>query len=275
MKTKLIAEIGINHNGDLDVAKKLIDISSAAGCDFVKFQKRTVDLVYTKEELDKPRQSPWGTTNRQQKMGLEFSEQDYNEIDRYCKDKKIGWMASPWDPISVKFLGSYDCPYIKVASAMMTNLPVLEEIRDTGKPVILSTGMISEDELNTALDVIGKSTEYILACTSTYPSKVSDMNMRSIKTLQEKYGNSYKIGFSNHSPGLTFIYMAATLGAEMIEFHVTLDRSMYGSDQAASIEFPGIFRLVSNIKDIENSWGTGKIECLESEKPIREKLMGN
>ncbi len=270
MKTKLVAEIGINHNGDLNIAKQLIDVAKLGGCQYVKFQKRTVEDVYTKEELDKYRESPWGTTNREQKNGLEFTKEDYDEIDRYCKEKGIQWFASPWDVKSVDFLAQYDMPFIKVASAMLTNEPMLKAIKNTDIPVIIATGMSSEFEVDRAAKFFGSQMAYILSCTSTYPTKPEDMNMNRIKTLRNRYAD--KVGFSNHSSGISFILMSYVLGAEMIEYHITLDRSMYGSDQSASIEPTGVLKIKDYIETYEKSWGDGKIECLENEKPIRDKL---
>ena len=273
MRTNLVAEIGINHNGDLSIAKKLIDAACLGGCKYVKFQKRDIDVVYTKEELDKFRESPWGTTNREQKNGLEFGESEYNAIDSYCKEKGIKWFASPWDINSVKFINQYDIPYIKVASASMLDFPLLEEIKATGKPIVVSVGMLSKEELDTSLVFLGGNVSHILSCTSTYPTKPSDMNMNKIKTLFSLYGEKYKIGFSNHHQGITFILMASTLGVDMIEYHITLDRALYGSDQSASIELPRVIRIKSTLEDMESSWGDGEIKCLPSEVPIREKLM--
>lgn len=273
MKTILVAEIGINHNGSIGIAKELIDVAKLAKCQYVKFQKRTIDVVYSKEELDKYRESPWGTTNRQQKEGLELSQDNYEEIDRHCKSRDMEWFASPWDPLSVDFLVPFNPPYMKIPSAKMMDMDLLSAVRDTNLPVIVSTGMLDKEDLDRALGILGKNVEYILACTSTYPSKSTDMHMSRIKYLKQTYP-MYKIGFSNHSPGLTFITMAATLGAEMIEYHVTLDRAMYGSDQSASIEVPGMLRIAKEIADIEISWGDPSLHCLENEKPIRKKLMG-
>jgi N-acetylneuraminate synthase len=272
MNTILVADCGINHNGDLEIAKKLIDIAKDGGCQYVKFQKRTIDEVYTKEELDAPRESPWGKTFRAQKEGLEFSKEAYIEIDRYCKEKGIGWFASPWDEKSVDFLMEFDVPFIKVAAACVTHIALLKKIRATGKPVILSVGMCSFDELHAALDILGDNCEYLLSCTSTYPTKVEDMNMNKIVALKNMYEDQYRIGFSNHSAGILFITMAGVMGAEMIEYHITLDRSMYGSDQAASIESPGVMKIKDYIQDIERSRGDGLIKCLDAELPIRKKL---
>lgn len=267
----LVAEIGINHNGDLSLAKKLIDVASFSGCDFVKFQKRTVDLVYSKEELDKYRESPWGTTNREQKYGLEFGEGAYDEIDRYCRGKGVGWFASPWDLKSIDFLERYEPPFYKVASASLTDIDLLKKIRSTGRKIILSTGMSTKEELDKALMLLGANVEYILACTSTYPTKNEEMNIRFINTLQAQYPE-YKIGFSNHSPGIFFAATSAALGAEMIEFHITLDRSMYGSDQAASIEPAGVTKLSKYVRALEVAMGTGEWIVYESEELIKEKL---
>lgn len=276
MKTKIIAEIGINHNGSLDLAKELIDHAAHCGCDFVKFQKRTVEDVYTKEELDKYRESPWGTTNREQKMRLEFSEEEYDELDSYCKEKKIEWFASPWDVKSVDFLMKYNPKYIKVASAMMTNVPMLKKLANvtegTDTRLIVSTGMTTIDELDACLEIIGEHTDYILSCTSSYPTPVDEMNMSRILTLRRIYGDGYKIGFSNHSPGILFILQAFILGCEMIEYHITIDRAMYGSDQGASIEPEGMYRLSKYLRSLEKGLGTGEIGCQPSEVPIKKKL---
>jgi len=270
-KVLLVAEIGINHNGDVNLAKKLIDVAAFSGCDFVKFQKRTVDLVYSKEELDKYRESPWGTTNREQKYGLELGEGAYDEIDRYCRGKGIGWFASPWDVASVEFLRRYDLPYYKVASASLTDVELLKRIRGTGAKVILSTGMSTKEELDSALTIFGANVEYILACTSTYPTKDEEMNLNFISTLKSQYPE-YKIGFSNHSPGIFFSAAAAVLGAEMIEFHITLDRAMYGSDQAASIEASGVMKLAKYVRALELGMGTGEWTVFDSEEAIKQKL---
>lgn len=266
-----VAEIGINHNGDLTTAFKLIEEAKQAGCDFVKFQKRTVEAVYTKEELDKPRQSPWGITNRDQKNGLEFSYQRYCDIDKYCQVNDVPWFASPWDIESVEFLTLFKQPYIKLASAMMTDYDIISAIKETRIPVIVSTGMTTKEELGGVLKVLGKQVEYILACTSTYPTAPEEMNLNFITTLKNEYPN-YKIGFSNHSPGILFMAAAAALGAEMIEFHITLDRTMYGSDQAASIEPEGVRKICKYIHNLEVALGTGDWTVFPSEEPIKKKL---
>lgn len=271
MNTILIAEIGINANGDINLAKKMIDMAVEGGCQYVKFQKRTIDKVYTKEELDKPRESPWGKTNRDQKNGLEFGKEQYDIINSYCKEKGIQWFASPWDCDSVDFLMQYDIPFIKIASASLTDKELLQKIKETNKPVIISTGMSSNEEVEYAVNLFQDQLKYILSCTSTYPTKDEDMNMNRIKTLQKIYPD-YKIGFSNHSSGIAFIILAYALGCSMLEFHITLDRSMYGSDQSASIEKAGLMKIKDWIEAYEKSWGDGEIKCLDSEIPVKNKL---
>lgn len=271
MKTKIICEIGINHLGSLDLAKQLIDVAVANKCQYVKFQKRTIDAVYSQAELDSVRESPWGTTFRQQKEGLEFSREAYDRIDEYCKAKGIKWFASPWDHVSVRFLEHYDLPYIKFASASITDEELLQTVKETNIPVILSTGMSTKSEIDFAIDILGNQIEYILACTSTYPCPNREMNLNKIKVLKSLYPK-YKIGFSNHNPGAFFIPVAVALGAEMVEFHITMDRSMYGSDQASSIEPQGVNWIVKKIQDIEDSMGNGTLEVQPGEVKIREKL---
>jgi N-acetylneuraminate synthase len=264
----IVAEIGINHNGSLENAKKMIDVAFEAGCDYVKFQKRTVNKVYTLKELDKPRESPWGHTVRRQKEGLELTTKEYDIIHPYCP---VLWYASPWDWESVAFVNSFDPPFIKIPSALNTHWGILEAIRESGKPVIMSTGMSTEKEVDAVVKFFGDQLEYILACTSTYPTKAEEMNLRYIATLKKEYPDK-RIGFSNHSPGIIFCLAAAAMGAEMIEFHLTLDRSMYGSDQAASIEPTGARRLVRDIRAIESGLGDGKAKVWPSEESIKRKL---
>jgi len=272
MKTKLIAEIGINGNGNMDLTKKMIDVAVLGKCWAVKFQKRSIEKVYSKEELDKPRESPWGKTNRDQKRGLEYTLEQYKEIDAYCKQKNIKWYCSPWDVDSVDFLMQFDIPFIKIASASLTDIELLEKIKKTGKPVILATGMSNEQELDRALEIFGNQVEYILSCTSSYPTPSEEMNMSRILTLKRKYGDKYKIGFSNHSPGIIFIVTAFVLGCEMLEFHITMDRASYGSDQASSLEPQGVLKIKSYIEDIQKGWGDGEIKCLKSEESVKAKL---
>jgi N-acetylneuraminate synthase len=249
-------------------------MSKVAGCEYVKFQKRTVEKVYTKEELDKPRESPFGTTNREQKMALEFSALKYIEIDDFCKHNNIGWFASPWDIDSVDFIASMRVPYIKIASASLTDFRILEHAKVSGIPIILSTGMSTYEEVKKVTDYLGNQIEYILACCSAYPCKAEESKLNMIKVLKDYYPQ-YKIGYSNHSPGLTFCIAAAALGAEMIEFHITLDRAMYGSDQASSIEPQGVMSLVKHIRDIEKSMSNSinnQWTIFDSEIKIKEKL---
>jgi len=267
----LIGEIGVNHNGDIDLAKRLIDVAVLADLDYVKFQKRTINLVYTEEELNKYRESPWGTTNREQKEGLEFDKEEYDVIDEYCKEKNIGWFASPWDIESVEFLNQYRPKYMKVASACLTDQSLLDKMRGTTADFIVSTGMSTKAELDRALSIIGNRTRYILACTSTYPAFDAEMNLNFIKTLEEQYP-AYKIGFSNHSPGIQYSIVSAGLGAKMIEFHITMNRAMYGSDQAASIETGGVMALSKHVRNLELAMGTGDWTVFESEEKVKKSL---
>ena len=273
MKSKvlIVAEIGINHQGSVEKAKKLIDVAIDAGCDFVKFQKRTVNEVYSEEELARPRESPFGNTNGDLKYGLEFSWQEYREIDRHCVNNDIEWTASPWDVDSVWFLDGFGVPYIKVASACITDMKLLKAINNTGRPVVISTGMSSEKQIEDALSIFTHDRITILACVSTYPTNIWEVNLARIDTLKNLYPR-LKIGFSNHSPGIWSSLCAVAMGAEMLEIHITLDRSSWGSDQAASIEPHGLKKLVSEIRDFEEALGDGSIEMLESERPIMEKL---
>ena len=229
-QTFIIAEIGINHNGDMDIVKQLIDWASNSGADAVKFQKRTIEKVYTKEELDRYRESPWGTTNREQKMGLELSKEDYDEIDRYCKGKGIKWFASAWDLDSQDFLAQYDLEYNKIASAMLTNLELVQKVAMEGRYTFVSTGMSSIDEIDTAVDVFKKYNcpFELVHCNSTYPMKNEDANLKMIDTLKNRYG--CKVGYSGHETGRIVSFAAAVIGASSIERHITLDRAMYGSD---------------------------------------------
>jgi N-acetylneuraminate synthase len=269
---EIIAELGINHNAYLGIAKKLIDVAASAGLDYIKLQKRDINLVYSKEELDKPRESPWGTTTKEQKQGLEFSELDYLEIDEYCQNKRIKWFGSPWDVNSAAFLGAFDIPFIKIPSALITNLELLDVCKQIGKPVILSTGMSTFEQIGKAISIFNKpQIECIMHCTSTYPTDPLEVNIKCIPELKERYPWT-KIGFSNHYPGLMAMTLAAAYGIEMLEFHITLDRTMYGSDQAASIEPSGTFELVQRLKLIRKMMGDGKKKVYDSEVPIMKKL---
>ncbi len=268
--TYVVAEIGINHNGDLDLARKLIAAASGAGCDAVKFQKRTVDVVYTEEELARPRESPFGETNGELKRGLEFGEEEFRAIDDYCKVLGIQWFASCWDEQSVDFMEQFDPPCYKIASASLTDDALLRHHRRYGRPIILSTGMSTLDEIDHAVDVLGADDLVVLHATSTYPSSLDELNLRVITALRERYG--VPIGYSGHEVGLASTLAAQVMGACMIERHITLDRAMWGSDQAASVEPMGFQRIVRDLRAIERALGDGKKVVYESEVPIREKL---
>ena len=270
---ELVAEIGINANGDLSIAKRLIDVAHSAGFHYVKFQKRTLESCYTKEELDKPRVSPWGTTTREQKIGIEFTVAQYHEINEYCKNKGIKWFASPWDSKSIFHIVNCGSCFVKIPSALLTWEPYIKLIvQQCDKPIILSTGMSTMQEIHKAVNIIPEDRLYaILHCTSTYPSKNEEQNIKMISTLKKHFPLT-KIGFSNHSPGLTAMLMAAGQGAEIIETHITLDRAMYGSDQAASIEPEGMFKLGKHIRAIPDIMGDGVKKIYDSELPIMEKL---
>lgn len=265
----IVAEVGINHNGNIEIAKELIDIAAEAGCRAVKFQKRTIEHVYTEEELDTPRESPWGKTNRDQKEGLEFHITEMADLEAYAKTRSLEFIISCWDVVSVYEVDAHlDVDYHKLASALLTDVKLLDAINDTGKPVVLSTGMSTMDEIDEAVERLDNVTD-ILACTSTYPTKPSQVNLSFITTLKKRYPRKF-IGFSNHYSGGLACYGAAVLGASMIEFHVTKDRTMYGSDQAASIEHVGV--VANGIKSIEMMVGDGQKVVYEDEKPILKKL---
>lgn len=274
MSTFIIAEIGINHNGDIELAKKLIDTAVVAGCDAVKFQKRTVDKVYTQEYLDGPRQSPWGTTQRAQKEGLEFAKEQYDEIDRYCKEKGIEWYASAWDIDSQKFLQQYNCKYNKVASAMLTKDELLEEIAKEKKYTFIATGMSSFEEIDHAVEIFRKHDcpFELMHCNSTYPMPMEDANLKLISVLTQKY--SCKVGYSGHEAGTLVSTCAVAAGATSIERHITMDRNMYGSDQKASIEPYELCRLVKDIRDTEKIMGTGEKILTAAEEEVKKKLRG-
>lgn len=268
----IIAEIGINHNGSLEIAKQLIDWAVQAGADAVKFQKRTVEKVYTKEELDRYRESPWGTTNREQKMGLEFGKTEYDAIEVYCKEKGIHWFASAWDVDSQKFLQQYDLKYNKVASAMLTNMELLRMIAEDRKYTFISTGMSTLEEIYAAVEVFRKANcpFELMHCNSTYPMKNEDANLAMMQTLRERY--HCPVGYSGHETGRIVSFAAAVLGASSIERHITLDRAMYGSDQPASLEVTEFYKLVRDIRKIPEIMGTGEKVLSEEELAVKEKL---
>lgn len=266
----VVAEIGINHNGDVDIAKRLISVAIAAGCDAVKFQKRTVEVVYSAEELAKPRENPFGPTNGDLKYGLEFEQEEYEEIDAFCKSVKMPWFASPWDEASVDFMEQFNPPVYKIASASLTDDNLLRHIRRTGRPIILSTGMSTYAEIDHAVEVLGKEDLVLMHATSTYPASYSELNLRAIPTMAERYG--VPIGYSGHETGIPTSVCAVVLGACCVERHITMDRAMWGSDHAASLEPNGITRLVRDIRLWEQSKGDGIKRVYEREFPIIKKL---
>jgi len=266
----VIAEIGINHNGDLDIARQLIDVAVAAGCDAVKFQKRTVDVVYTAEDLARPRENPFGPTNGDLKRGLEFGFEQYAAIDDYCREKGIAWFASCWDEASVDFIDQFNPPAYKIASASLTDDDLLRHTRAKGKPIILSTGMSSLEQIDHAVAVLGRQDLIILHSSSTYPAHYEELNLRVIPVLAQQF--AVPVGYSGHETGIPSSVAAVALGASMVERHLTLDRAMWGSDHAASLEPNGLTRLVRDIRLIETSMGDGVKRVLDREKPVIEKL---
>ena len=269
----ITAEIGINHNGDIELAKKLIDIAKKCGCDAVKFQKRTVEKVYSKETLDSPRDSPWGKTTRDQKLGLEFNKNEYDEIDAYCKEKKIEWFASAWDIDSQLFLGNYQLKYNKIASAMLTNVELLNIVAEEKKHTFISTGMSTIDQISHAVKIFKNSDcpFELMHSNSSYPMKPNEANLLCIKTLKEEF--NCDVGYSGHeSSGYYISLAAALLGATSIERHITLARDMYGSDQAASLEPVGLERLVRDIRALNLIMGDGVKRIYPSEIPVMKKL---
>jgi len=268
----IIGEIGINHNGDIGTAKKLIEGAVFAGANAVKFQKRTIDKVYTREELDKPRESPWGKTNRDLKIRLEFGKDEYDEIDAYCKSRGIFWFASAWDLNSQKFLRNYNCKFNKVASPMLTHKSLLEMIAEEQKYTFISTGMSTFSEIDKAVEIFKKANcpFELMHCNSTYPMPDDQANLNLIPVLRERYGCN--VGYSGHEVGLITSVAAVALGATSIERHITLDRAMYGSDQAASVEIVGFYRLVSYIRTVEVALGKPEKNVFPGEEKIKKKL---
>ena len=270
----VIAEIGINHNGDLEIAKKLMDVAASAGCDAVKFQKRTPELCVPEEQKSQIRETPWGTmTYLEYKERTEFGQQEYQQIDTYAKQLGIHWFASPWDLPSVDFLLTFDPVCIKVASASLTDDALLKKLVASGVPLILSTGMSTMEEIDHAATVV-KSSQYALAhATSTYPCQPGELNLRMISTLKDKF--QVPIGYSGHETGLATTLAAVAMGATFIERHITLDRAMWGTDHSASVEPTGLDRLVRDIRNIELAFGDGVKRVFESELPVRAKLRRN
>jgi N-acetylneuraminate synthase len=272
MSIFFIAELGINHNGQLDIAKQLIRVAREAGCDAIKLQKRTIDLVYSQEQLGQPLQSPWGTTRREQKLGLEFGQKEYEEIDRFCRELQIAWFASAWDLESLKFLDQFRLTYQKVASAMLVDFTMLEAMAQRGKHTFISTGMSTFADIDRAVDVFKKNNcpYELMHCVATYPMDDADANLNCIHTLRERY--KCKVGYSGHEVGLSISYAAAALGISSLERHITLNRSMYGSDQAASVEPGGLRTLVGAVRKIERAMGDGEKRLMQKEIPIAKKL---
>ncbi|MCE9582260.1 MAG: N-acetylneuraminate synthase family protein [Planctomycetes bacterium] len=266
----VVAEIGINHNGSIELAKKLINVAVASGCNAVKFQKRTIDVVYTKEELAKPRENPFGTTNGDLKRGLEFGKDAYKEIDRFCKEVGILWYASCWDEGAVDFIESFKPTCYKIASASLTDDNLLRHHRKTGRPIILSTGMSTQAQVDHAVEVLGKQDLILLHANSTYPAQPAELNLKVIPELIKRYG--VPVGYSGHEVGLASTLAAVAIGSCMVERHITMDRAMFGSDQAASVEPQGITRLVKDIRVIEAAMGDGIKRVMDSEVPIMKKL---
>jgi N-acetylneuraminate synthase len=268
----IIAEVGINHNGDINICKELIDVAVESGCNAVKFQKRDIYKVYTQEFLDSSRESPWGSTQREQKLGLEFDQADYKEIDKYCKEQNIEWFASAWDLNSQEFLQQFNCKYNKVASAMIVYQDLLEKIAREGKHTFISTGMTTYGDIERAVSIFREENcpFELMHTVSTYPMKDENANLKMINTLKEKF--QCDVGYSGHEVGLAVSYAAAAIGITSLERHVTLDRSMYGSDQSASVEPAGLRQLVGAVRKIELAIGDGIKKTIEAEAPIAENL---
>lgn len=275
-KTHIIAEIGINHNGSLEIAKRLIDVAVLSGCDSVKFQKRNPDVCVPEDQKTKLRETPWGTmTYLEYKYKVEFNKDEYDEIDRYCKEKDIKWSASPWDIDSLNFLSQYDLPYIKIPSAMLTNNELLSKTISTKKKIILSTGMSTEKEIDSAVELLSKNgnTNFcLLHCNSQYPAPLEELNLSAIQTLKAKYG--CEVGYSGHEFRLGTSVAAVYLGATIIERHITLDRTMWGTDHLSSVEPQGLIKLVKGIRELELSFGDGQLNCTAGELEIAKKLRG-
>ena len=272
MSIFIIAEIGINHNGDMSICEELIDVAARAGCDAVKFQKRDLDKVYTQELLDSPRESPWGTTQREQKQGLEFGVDEYQKIDSICREKEIEWFASAWDTNSQEFLRQFNCKFNKVASAMIVDEDLLKSVAEEKKHTFISTGMTNFEDIQKAIDIFksaGCSYE-LMHTVSTYPMKVEDANLNVIKTLREEF--KCNVGYSGHETGLAVSYGAAALGITSLERHITMDKAMYGSDQSASLEPGNLRSLVRGVRAIEMAMGDGQKRIIDAEVPIANKL---
>jgi len=268
----VIAEIGINHNGSVELARKLVDGALLAGCDAVKFQKRTPELCVPRDQWQRERDTPWGRmTYIEYRRRMEFGEREFATIDRHCRERGIAWFASAWDEESVDFLERFEPPCYKVASASLTDSTLLARLRETRRPIFLSTGMSTMEEIDWAVSTIGAHDLLVAHSTSTYPCPVGDLNLRMIPTLKAKLPHC-PVGYSGHETGLAPTWAAVTLGASFVERHITIDRAMWGSDQAASVEIGGLMRLVSNIRDIERALGDGVKRVTEGERDQMQKL---
>ena len=272
MSIFIIAEIGINHNGSIKIAKELIDMAKEAGCDAVKFQKRDINIVYSEEVLDSYRESPWGNTQRDQKEGLEFSKKEFDDVDQYCKEKNIDWFASAWDVNSQEFLRQYNFKHNKIASAMLTHLPLLKMVATEGKHTFISTGMSDYGQIDRAIDIFRNANcEFtLLHCVSTYPCADEECNISLIPVLQSRY--KCPVGYSGHETGLLPSVLAVAMGAVALERHITLDRAMYGSDQAASLGKRGLELVVRDARKVQEILGTGKKVIFDGEKAVERKL---
>tara|TARA_R110001583_G_scaffold56493_19_gene170439 strand:- start:1318 stop:2148 length:831 start_codon:yes stop_codon:yes gene_type:complete len=276
MKTYIIAEIGINHNGSLETAKKLIDIAAVSGCDAVKFQKRNPDVCVPEHQKNIPRETPWGTMSYlEYKYRMEFGKKEYDIIDTYCKEKGIEWSASPWDMDSLNFLENYDLSFIKMPSAMITNEALMRATAQTGKKVIFSCGMSTLGETDQAVKWMEEegSDFALLHCNSTYPAPLEDLNLKCIQTLKKRY--NCEVGYSGHEFRLGTTVASVYLGATILERHITLDRTMWGSDHLASVEPQGLIKLVKGVRELEIALGDGHKTVTDGELPIRLKLRGN
>tara|TARA_R100000005_G_scaffold96578_1_gene84767 strand:+ start:6859 stop:7689 length:831 start_codon:yes stop_codon:yes gene_type:complete len=276
MNTYIIAEIGINHNGSLEIAKKLIDIAALSGCDAVKFQKRNPDVCVPEHQKNVMRETPWGNmTYLAYKYKVEFEQAEYDEIDAYCKEKGIEWSASPWDLDSLEFLEQYDLPWLKIPSAMLTEETLLRECAKTGKKIIFSVGMSNLDEIDRAVEILREeNAEFaMLHCNSTYPAPLEELNLKCIQTLKERY--DCEVGYSGHEFRIGTTVASVYLGATILERHITLDRTMWGSDHLASVEPQGLIKLVKGVRELETALGDGNKVVTEGELPVRKKLRGN
>lgn len=276
MKTYIIAEIGINHNGSLETTKKLIDIAALSGCDAVKFQKRNPDVCVPEHQKSVMRETPWGNmTYLAYKYKVEFGQEEYDEIDAYCKEKDIEWSASPWDLDSLEFLEQYDLPWLKIPSAMLTEETLLRECAKTGKKIIFSVGMSNLGEIDGAVEILReeKAEFAMLHCNSTYPAPLEELNLKCIQTLKERY--DCEVGYSGHEFRIGTTVASVYLGATILERHITLDRTMWGSDHLASVEPQGLIKLVKGVRELETALGDGNKVVTEGELPVRKKLRGN